>query len=129
MRDQSLKSREEAESLAVCCQSKALRELARIHTRLCNANTDTTSLKSRARESKRFLETLDGGKLDVAETFRAAIQLIFDNADVGYFAIGKQLGDVAGSGIEGKVADMSGKGRLGGKRELGTRRECRALAV
>lgn len=103
--------------------------MARIHTRLCNANTDTTSLKSRARESKRFLESLNRGKLYVAETFRAAIQLIFDNADVSYFAIGKQLGDVAGGGIEGKVADMSGKGRLGGKREFGTRRECRALAV
>jgi hypothetical protein len=101
----------------------------RIHTRLCNANTDTTTLKSRARESKRFLEAFNRSKLDVAETFRATIQLVLNNADVGHFAIGKQLRDVAGGGIEGKVADMSGKGRLGRKREFGSRRECRALAV
>lgn len=90
--------------------------LAGIHTRLCNANTNTTALKSRARESKRLLESFNRGKFDVAETFGATIQLIFNDADVGDFAIGKQIGDVAGSGIEGKVADMSGKGRLGRKR-------------
>lgn len=59
-----------------------------------------------AGESKSLLQSFNRGKFDVTEAFGGVVQLVLDNTDIGHFAIGEQLGDVGGAGVEGKVSDM-----------------------
>lgn len=101
----------------------------KVRTWLSNADPNSTALKSRARVGKRFFKTFDRGEFDVAETLGATIKLVLNNAYIGHFAVGKQLRDVTGCGVKGKIADMSSERRLGGKRKFGARREGGTLAV
>lgn len=86
-------------------------------------------MKGCAREGKGFLQSINRGKFDIAEALGSVVQLVLDNADIGHFAVGKQLGDVGGTGVEGKVSDMGCVRGFGWQGKFDARRECRAFTV
>lgn len=86
-------------------------------TRLCDASADGTALKGGARQIQGLLQTLNGLELNVAETLRGLGHLVLHNSDIGDTTSREKIGDIIGGSIEGKVADVAGERRLGGKVE------------
>lgn len=56
-------------------------------------------------------------KLNVAETLGGVGLPVLHNADIGHTTIGKQIGDIGGSRLEGQVSNMGSEWGLGGKVE------------
>lgn len=89
-----------------------------MHTWLCNADPDRSSLESRARVCEGLLEPVHRGKLDISEALGGSGQFVLHDTHICHLAVGEQVGDVPGSRIEGQVPDMRGVRRTSGKGKL-----------
>lgn len=72
-------------------------------------------MEAGAGQVESLLQTIDSLKLDVAKALRGLCQLVLHNSDIGHAAASKQVGDVIGSRIEGKVPNVGSEGRLSWK--------------
>ena len=55
-----------------------------------------------------MLQTVSASELRITESLRLHLQLVLDNTNVSAFTSCKEIGDIANSGIEGKVSKMDG---------------------
>lgn len=74
----------------------------------------------RLAQSQSLLQSIDGGKLDVAEALGSVVHLVFDNADAGHFAAGEEILDVILRDFEREVAHVGSVWGLVGEREFFT---------
>ena len=71
-----------------------------VRTRLSNADSNVPSLERSALEGESLLQSIDGGKLDIAEPFGLMGQLVFDDADAGDLAACKDFSDIVLRSVE-----------------------------
>jgi hypothetical protein len=77
-----------------------------------DTDTDVPALELCAGQVECLLQTIDGAKLDVAETLGLTIHLVLDNAHIGNLAVGEEVVYVTLGGVEGQVTQMSSVGGL-----------------
>lgn len=87
------------------------------HTRLGDADADIPALERCAREVKSLLQSIYTAKLDVSKTLGLAVQLVLDNANVGDFAPGEEIGYVTLGGVKRQVAQVRRVWGLRGQRK------------
>jgi hypothetical protein len=87
-------------------------------TRLSNRHLDIPSLELSATEIQGLLEAFQRSKLNVSETFRLLLYLIFNNADVGDRAPVKEVMYITFRDVVGQIAKMGRERRLSWEREL-----------
>jgi hypothetical protein len=65
-----------------------------------NADADLTTCQVLATEGQSSFEPIQGRKFDITKSFRLAIQLVFNNADICDLAIFEEVVHIFLSGIE-----------------------------
>jgi hypothetical protein len=81
-------------------------------TRIGQADLDVTTHEAGLSFVQSLLQTLGRAKLDIAETFRFAVDLVLHNAHSGDGALGKELFNINRGDIVVEIAEMGSVRRL-----------------
>ena len=73
-------------------------------TRFCDGHTEISPLKLRSIEVQSLLESVQCSELNIAETLRLSLDLIFDYANIGDGAASEEVLYVSLGCIEGHVS-------------------------
>ena len=84
-------------------------------TRLRNAGTNGSTLKTGARQIQGLLQTLHSLEFHVAKALGGLCQLVLHDPDICDAAAGKEIGDIIRSCVERQVSNVGSKRRLGGE--------------
>lgn len=66
-------------------------------------------------QSKSLFQAVSTCEFCITKTLRLHLLLVLNDADIGAFTSGEEVGDIVDGRIEGKVSEMYGVGRLVGK--------------